>query len=129
MAGVTAAMVGSGGASFSGVLTVGSAFIGGKGFSSTAYGFGTAASPYGAFGSLTPATWRGFTIIAIYQADSDGTTVFEVSGDASAFTPTLTAGGVNQSLGAGTFGGGITSFSGAASDPFFGMTNVAITIS
>jgi hypothetical protein len=117
--------------SFTGVLTVGSGFIGSKFYSSTAYGFGTAASTYGAFGSLAPASWRGFPIVAIYMADSAGVTTFEVTGDATAFHPVLTAGGVNQALGAGSFGGGFTTWQSASTvaDPFFGQTNVAIGIS
>jgi hypothetical protein len=115
---------------FSGTLTVGSGFIGSKFYSSTAYGFGTAASTYGGFGALAPASWRGFPIVAIYMADSAGVTTFEVTGDATAFHPVLTAGGVNQALGAGSFGGGFTTYqsAGTVADPFFGQTNVAIGI-
>jgi hypothetical protein len=131
MTGVLATMTGGVGTSFSGTLTVGTGFIGDKFFTSTAYGFGTAASAYGAFGSLAPATWRGFPIIAIYMSDSSGSTVFEVTGDATAFNPVMTAGGVNQALGAGSFGGGLTSYQSTSTvaDPFFGQTNVAIGIS
>lgn len=116
-----------GGSSASAVLTVGSGFIGGKGGSSTAYGFGDG-SAYGTFGSLSSPAWAGFPIIAIYQADSDGTTVFEVTGDASALTPALSVESVDQGLGAGSFGGGITVFTGTAADPFFGQTLVDIAI-
>lgn len=130
MAGCTAVMGGGGGgASFTGTLTVGSGFIGGKGYSSTAHGFGTASSPYGAFGSITPTAYRGFPIVAIYDADASGTTVFEVSGDATAFSPLLTVGGVNQNLGVGSFSGGFTTFQGTATDPFTGHPTVAIAIS
>jgi hypothetical protein len=131
MTGVLATMTGGVGTSFSGVMTVDSGFIGDKFYSSTAWGFGTSASTYGAFGSLSPASWRGFPIVAIYMADSAGVTTFEVTGNSTAFHPVLTAGGVNQALGAGSFGGGFTTYQSTSTvaDPFFGQTNVAIGIS
>lgn len=131
MGGATAAFFagGAGSPSFTGTMTVGSATIGGKGYSSTARGFGTSSSPYGAFGSIAPTAYRGFPIVAIYDADASGTTVFEVSGDATAFSPLLTVGGVNQNLGVGAFSGGFTTFQGTATDPFTGHATVAIAIS
>jgi hypothetical protein len=131
MTGVLATMTGGVGTSFSGVMTVDSGFIGDKFFTSTAWGFGTAASTYGAFGSLAPASWRGFPIVAIYMADSSGHTLFEVTGDSTAFSAVLTVAGVNQALGAGSFGGGFTTYQSTSTvaDPFFGQSNVAIGIS
>jgi hypothetical protein len=133
MGGITSAFFGGGsggGSFFTGTLTVGSGFIGGKGFSSTAYGYGNG-STYGTFGSIAPTAYRGFPIVAIYQADSSGTTVFEVSGDATAFTPAMTVDGVNQNLGAGSYTGAITVFqsSSAATDPFSGHASVTVAIS
>jgi hypothetical protein len=111
-------------------MTVGSGAIGGKGFSSFAYGYGNGIS-YGTFGTLTPNVYSGHNILGLYQADSDGTTIFEVDGDASALTPTLTVDGVDQLLGVGSFGGGVTYFqsTGAVADPFVGKSTVAVSIS
>lgn len=61
------------------------------------------------FGSVSPGTWRGFTIDAIYSNNS-GTTYFRVVGDASALSPHMTAAGVDQLLGAGTYDSTDTTF-------------------
>lgn len=98
----------------------------GKGGLVEADGFATSDPTFGSFGSLSPSTWSGFTIVSLYN--SAGTTVFAVSGDAHLSSPIVKVNGANQNLGAGTFSGGKTTFSGTAANPFTGATQpVTIT--
>lgn len=134
IAGVLARMVGD--TDYSGSLVCGSSTVvvgtdpkSGTEIDSTANGFGSSDPIYGSFGSLSPSSWRGFTILGIYQADSSGVTVLIVSGNASALHPVLRVAGANQNLGSGSFSSGKTTFftSGTVADPFTGTKAVAIT--
>src|SRR5882724_10009044 len=88
------------GAAYSGEMVVGHGVIeepkgGGVNF----YGY---SQDIGGFGSRTPSTWRGFPLYSLYQVESGGTTDFQVTGDASAFSPVVIVNGANQNLGSGT---------------------------
>lgn len=91
-----------------------------------AYGFANSDPSFGSFGSISPSSWSGFTILSLYN--SEGQTQFVVSGDAHLFSPVVKVNGANQNLGAGTFAGGKTNFTGTAANPFTGATQpVTIT--
>lgn len=89
-------------------------------------GYGVTPPAGGNFGTLTPAVYKGFTIKELYQVDSNGTTFLVLLGDATALAPLLRIGGVNQNLGAGSFDGTYTTFSGTATDPFSGTVTVTM---
>lgn len=101
----------------------------GGSFTLTAYGYANADPSYGSFGNILPTTYAGFTIMDLYWEDGNTYTTFVVSGDAHLLTPVLLANGVNQSLGAGSFAGGLTTFTstGAKANQFSGGTT-AVTI-
>lgn len=134
MAGVLCALAGSAGG-LVGSLVCGSSTVvvgfdpkTGTDITSTARGFGSGVATYGSFGSLSPSSHRGFPVTAIYQADSNGTTLLVLSGDATGLSPVLRVGGANQNLGAGSLSGGLTTFatSGTVTDPFTGTQTVTI---
>jgi hypothetical protein len=86
----------------------------------TLYGYGSG------FGAISPTSWAGFPIVALYQAHSERKTVFAVTGDASALSPVLRIDGASQGLGGGAFSGGITTFqtTSTVANPFSGHATV-----
>lgn len=127
MSGVLCVIVsGRSGLSYNGTVTVGTSTISGKGFAETQHGYGdsTVAVQGVTFGSRSPTTTSGFTIIGIYWVTSSpatsNTTSLILTGDASAYSASMTVGGVNQNLGAGAFSGGKTTFTstGVIASPF-----------
>lgn len=127
--------------SYSGTVTVGTSTFSGKGVGVTQNGYGdsTLAVAGSTFGSRSPTTVNGFSIIGIYweqtNVSSPPSTVNQsflvVVGDSSAYAASLSVDGVDQGLGAGSFGGGNTTYSSTGmSNPFPGVGNtVAVAIS
>lgn len=120
--------------SYTGTVTVGTATVSAKGSGGTQYGYSTTAWSINgsAYGSISPSTVSGFTILACrYEIDSpSGATqiVLIVNGDSSAYAANMTVKGNAVGLGAGVFGSGVTTYTKNTVTNFFGTTGTAAVV-
>lgn len=83
------------------------------------FGFADTDPNWGSFGSISPGTWRGYTITALFWDELSQRLTFTVSGDASAYTGSLSIGGTSYALGTGSHSGGKTTYNtGTVANPF-----------
>lgn len=102
--------------SYSGTVTVATVTDAGKGFAIVQHGYAdNAHSVTGTgFGSRSPTTVSGFTIVGLFWESSSISgftqTTLALTGDASKFGASMTINGLAQNLGAGAFDGTNTTF-------------------